>query len=107
MRLRSHSRDCAGQKHFGKLRMRTNSMHICLSLAKNVYVIGLEAKSPRNVVNIKEEMAAFFGRGSVEVFERSKIILVEIFSDTVEPRLTTTPFIRPPCYYGHILSNQT
>ena len=27
--------------------------------------------------------------------------------DTVEPRLTTTPFIRPPRYYGHILSNQT
>ena len=26
---------------------------------------------------------------------------------TVEPRLTTTPFIRPPGYYGHILSNQT
>ena len=25
---------------------------------------------------------------------------------TVEPRLTTTPFIRPPRYYGHILSNQ-
>ena len=28
-------------------------------------------------------------------------------SSTVEPRLTTTPFIRPPRYYGHILSNQT
>ena len=27
--------------------------------------------------------------------------------NTVEPRLTTTLFIRPPCYYGHILSNQT
>ena len=26
---------------------------------------------------------------------------------TVEPRLTTSPFIRPPRYYGHILSNQT
>ena len=26
---------------------------------------------------------------------------------TVEPRLTTTPFVRPPRYYGHILSNQT
>ena len=26
---------------------------------------------------------------------------------TVEPRLTTTPFIRPPRYYGHIPSNQT
>ena len=26
---------------------------------------------------------------------------------TVEPRLTTTPLIRPPRYYGHILSNQT
>ena len=26
---------------------------------------------------------------------------------TVEPRLTTTQFIRPPRYYGHILSNQT
>ena len=26
---------------------------------------------------------------------------------TVEPRLTTTPFIRPPRYYDHILSNQT
>ena len=25
---------------------------------------------------------------------------------TVEPRLTTTPFMRPPRYYGHILSNQ-
>ena len=25
---------------------------------------------------------------------------------TVESRLTTTPFIRPPRYYGHILSNQ-
>ena len=24
---------------------------------------------------------------------------------TVEPRLTTAPFIRPPRYYGHILSN--
>ena len=28
------------------------------------------------------------------------------FCCTVEPRLTTTPFIRPPRYYGHILSNQ-
>ena len=26
---------------------------------------------------------------------------------TVEPRLTTTPFLRPPRYYGHILPNQT
>ena len=26
---------------------------------------------------------------------------------TEEPRLTTTPFIRPPRYYDHILSNQT
>ena len=26
---------------------------------------------------------------------------------TVEPRLMTTPFIRAPRYYGHILSNQT
>ena len=26
---------------------------------------------------------------------------------TVEPSLTTTPFIRPPRYYDHILSNQT
>ena len=26
---------------------------------------------------------------------------------TVEPCLTTTPFIRPPRYYDHILSNQT
>ena len=26
---------------------------------------------------------------------------------TVEPRLTTTPFIRPSRYYGHIFSNQT
>ena len=25
---------------------------------------------------------------------------------TVEPRLTTPRFIRPPRYYGHILSNQ-
>ena len=49
------------------------------SLAKNVYacaatkitwstsgkVIGLEAKSPRNVVKMKEEMAAFLVSGSV------------------------------------------
>ena len=27
--------------------------------------------------------------------------------NTVEPRLTTTSFMRPPRYYGHILSNQT
>ena len=27
--------------------------------------------------------------------------------NTVEPRLTTIPFIRPPRYYGYILSNQT
>ena len=26
---------------------------------------------------------------------------------TVEPRLTTTPFIRPSRYYGHFFSNQT
>ena len=31
----------------------------------------------------------------------------EVIIITVEPRLTTTPFIRPPRYYGHILSNQT
>ena len=50
-----------------------------ISLAKNVYacaatkitwsisgrVIGLEAESPRNVVKMKEEMAAFFVCGSV------------------------------------------
>ena len=50
-----------------------------ISLAKNAYacaatkitwsifgkVIGLEAKSPRNVVKMKEEMAAFFVCGSV------------------------------------------
>ena len=29
------------------------------------------------------------------------------FTGTVEPRLTTTPFLRPPRYYGHILPNQT
>ena len=29
------------------------------------------------------------------------------FGSTVEPRLTTTPFLRPPRYYGHILSTQT
>ena len=27
-------------------------------------------------------------------------------TNTVEPRLTTTAFIRPPRYHGHILSNQ-
>ena len=30
----------------------------------------------------------------------------EVDRRTVEPRLTTTPFIRTPPYYGHILSNQ-
>ena len=33
--------------------------------------------------------------------------LVLRFTGTVEPRLTTTPFLRPPRYYGHILPNQT
>ena len=28
MSLWSHSRDCAGQNHFGELHMRTNSMHV-------------------------------------------------------------------------------
>ena len=36
---------------------------------------------------------------------RSKLLFLTL--NTVEPRLTTTPFIRPPRYYGHILSNQT
>ena len=35
------------------------------------------------------------------------LIRINYLSSTVEPRLTTTPFIRPPRYYGHILSNQT
>ena len=35
------------------------------------------------------------------------LIIINYLSSTVEPRLTTTPFIRPPRYYGHILSNQT
>ena len=30
-----------------------------------------------------------------------------LFNDTVEPRLTTTPLIRPPCYYGHFILAQT
>ena len=29
------------------------------------------------------------------------------YANTVEPRFTTTPFIRPPRYYDRILSNQT
>ena len=33
--------------------------------------------------------------------------LVLRFTGTVEPRLTTTLFLRPPRYYGHILPNQT
>ena len=32
---------------------------------------------------------------------------VTAYINLVEPRLTTTPFIRPPRYYSHILSNQT
>ena len=32
MSLWSHSRDCAGQKHFGELYMRTNSMHVGLHM---------------------------------------------------------------------------
>ena len=48
-------------------------------------VIGLEATSARNVVNMKEEMAAIFFLVVVLWFccycERSKTILVEIFSD--------------------------
>ena len=32
MRIRSHSRDCAGQKQFEELRMRTNSNHVCLHM---------------------------------------------------------------------------
>ena len=32
--------------------------------------------------------------------------LSSVISTTVEPLLTTTLFIRPPRYYGHILSNQ-
>ena len=35
------------------------------------------------------------------------IISTSINVGTVEPRLTTTSFIRPPRYYSHILSNQT
>ena len=35
------------------------------------------------------------------------LIRINYLSSTVEPRLTTTPFIRPARYYGHILSNQT
>ena len=34
-------------------------------------------------------------------------LITNLLAGTVEPRLTTTPFIRPPRYYGHILSNQT
>ena len=70
-----------------------------ISEAKNVYacaatkitwsisgkVIGLEAKSPRNIVKMKEKMAGFFLSVVVLWFcchcESSKIILVEIFSD--------------------------
>ena len=47
-------------------------------------VIGLEANSPRNVVNMKEEMAAFFVSGSVVVLlplGEIENYLVEIFSD--------------------------
>ena len=32
MRLRSYSRECAEQEHFGELRMRTKSMHVCLHM---------------------------------------------------------------------------
>ena len=63
-----------------RVRVRVRSGMI-VSLAKNVYacaatkikrsisgkVIGLEAKSPRNVVKMKEEMAAFFASGCVVV----------------------------------------
>ena len=45
---------------------------------------------------------------SVPLGTRVKFILKSAdISLTVEPCLTTTPFIRPPRYYGHILSNQT
>ena len=32
MCLRSHSRDCAGKKHWAELRMRTTTMHVCAFL---------------------------------------------------------------------------
>ena len=57
---------------------RTENFVVVVSLAKNVYAcaatkitwsisgkdIGLEAKSPRNVVKMKEEMATFFVSGT-------------------------------------------
>ena len=51
---------------------------------KVTWSISLEAKSQRNVVKMKEEMAALFVSGSVVVCchcEWSKVILVEIFGD--------------------------
>ena len=61
-----------------RMRMRSLLSLVLCWLAKNVYacaatkitwsisgkVIGLEAESPRNVVKMKEEMAAFFVSGS-------------------------------------------
>ena len=66
---------------------RNKNVYACaatkVTLSFSGKLIGLDAKSPRNIVKIKEEMAAFFVRGSVVVCchcEWSKIILVEIFS---------------------------
>ena len=70
-----------------ELHARARAQHI--SLAKNVYacaainitwsifgkVTGLEVKCPRNVVKMKEEMAAIFVSGSVVASVRDRKLL--------------------------------
>ena len=43
----------------------------------------------------------------MEIPETKRFIPKGFELGTVEPRLTTTPFTRPPRHYGHILSKQT
>ena len=50
---------------------RNKNVYACaatkVTLSFSGKLIGLDAKSPRNIVKMKEEMVAFFVRGSVVV----------------------------------------
>ena len=60
------------------------STHALQKMARDrcrAMLLAPKQKCPRNVVEMKEPMAAFFGNDSACHCKRSKIILVEIFSE--------------------------
>ena len=71
------------------------------SLLINMLTVRMDVSIKKIMSELSDQLCPLW-KVTHPVFEN----LSSVISTTVEPLLTTTLFIRPPRYYGHILSNQ-